>query len=67
MLHVRDAGHLDFDGDGDLLLDLFGCAAGPLGNHLDVVVGYVGIGLHWQIMKRDGAPDKQQDGRRQGS
>ena len=65
MLHVRDARHLDFERDRDLLLDLFGRAAGPLGDDVDVVVGYIRIGLDRQIVERDGAPDKQQDGRRQ--
>ncbi len=55
----------DFDRYRDLLLHLFGCAARPLGNHLDVVVGYVGIRLHREIMERDGAPDEQQNGQRQ--
>ena len=64
MLEVRDAVHDDFDGDGDLLFDLFGGAAGPLRDHLDVVVGHVGIGFHRQIVKRDRAPDQQQDGQR---
>ena len=65
MLHVRDAGHLDFNGNGDLLLHLFGGASRPLRNHVDVVVGYVGIRLDRQIMEGDGAPDKQQNGNRQ--
>ena len=46
-----NAGHLHFDRHGDLLLDLFGGAPRPLGNDLDVVVGYVGVGLHRQVMK----------------
>src|ERR1700733_11296367 len=65
MLHVRDAADRDFNGHRALLLHLFGGAPGPLRNHLDVVVGYVGIRLHRQIMERDGAPDEQQNGKRQ--
>ena len=53
------------DRNGDLLLDFFGGAAGPLRDDLDVVVGYVGIRFHRQIVERDHAPDHQQDGRRQ--
>ena len=46
MGEVRQAVHLSFDGDGDLLLDFFGGATGPLGDDLHVVVGDVGIGFH---------------------
>ena len=52
--------------DGDLLLDLFGGAAGPLRDDLDVVVGDVGIGLDGQVVERDDAPDEQQNGERRG-
>ena len=45
----------------DLLLHFFGRAARPLRDDLDVVVGHVRIGFHRQIVKRDGAPDQQQD------
>src|SRR5271163_5127332 len=62
MLHVRDAGHLDFNGYGDLLLNLFGGAAGPLCDHLDVVVSHIRIGFHGQIVKRDSAPNEKQHG-----
>src|ERR1700722_5834211 len=65
MLHVRDAGHHNFNGDGDLLFHFFGGASRPLRDHLDVVVGYIGIRLHGQVMEGDGAPDKQQNGKRQ--
>ena len=62
MFHVRDARHLDLDGNGDLLLDLFGGAAGPLRDDLHVVVGDVGIGFNRQVMERDNAPDEEKDG-----
>ena len=62
MGHVRDAGHLDLDGRGDLLLDLFGGAAGPLGDDLNVVVGDVGVGLDGKVMEGDDAPAEEHDG-----
>ena len=64
MLHVRDAGHLDLDGDGDLLLNLFGGASGPLRDDLDVVVGDVGVGFDGQVVERDDAPGEEEDRRR---
>src|SRR5580693_2603267 len=62
MREVRQPVHLDFDGNGDLLLDLFGGAAGPLGDDLDVVVGDVGIGLDGKVVEGDGAPGEEDDG-----
>ena len=50
----------DFDRNRDLLLDFFGGAAGPLRDHLDVVIGNVGIGFDRKIVKRNRAPDQQQ-------
>ena len=35
--------HLDLDRDRDLLLDIFGGAARPLGDDLNVVIGHVRI------------------------
>ena len=52
MGEVGNAGHLDLDRDGDLALDLFGAAARPLGDDLDVVVGDVGVGFDGQARKR---------------
>ena len=60
--HVGDAGEADLERDGDLLLDLFGGAAGPLGDDGDVVVGDVGVGLHGEVVEGDAAPDKEEDG-----
>ena len=54
----------DFDRNRDLLFHLFGGAARPLRDHLDVIVGDVGIRLHRQIVERNRAPDEQQDGQR---
>jgi len=62
MLHVGDARHLDFDGRRDLLLNLFGGASRPLRDHLDIVVGDVGIGLDRKVVERHSAPTKEQDG-----
>ena len=56
MGEVGNAGHLDFDRHRDLALDLFGAAARPLGDDLDVVVGDVGVGLDGQVAERDDAP-----------
>src|SRR5271154_3910166 len=61
MLHVRNAGHLDFDWDCDLLLDLFRRSPGPLGDDLDVVVGDVRICLYGKIVERDDSPCEEQD------
>ena len=59
MRQVPDAVHLRLDRDGDLLLDLLGCASGPLRDDPDVFVGHIGIGFDRQIVKRDDAPDQQ--------
>jgi len=61
MLHVREASHLDFNGNGDLLLDFFGGAARPLRDDLDVVVGDVGIGFDGKLMERDGTPGEEEE------
>src|SRR5579863_1276936 len=55
---VRD----NFERYGDLLLDLFCRASRPLRDDLDVVVRHIRIGLDGQIVKGNGAPDKQQGG-----
>src|ERR1700688_1962034 len=59
MLQVRDAVHHDFDWNGDLLFHFFGGVAGPLRDHLHVVVGDIGVSFHWQIVERDGAPNEK--------
>ena len=48
-------------GDGNLLLDLFGGAAGPLRDDLHVVVGDVGVSLNRQVVERDDAPSEEHD------
>ena len=60
--HVRHSGHLNFDRNRDLLFHFFGGTARPLGNDRHIVVGDIGIGLHRQVVKRDGPPAEQQDG-----
>ena len=62
MNHVGNAGHLDFDGDGDLLFYFFGGTPGPLGNDLHIVVRNIGVRLDGQVAKRDDAPAKKQNG-----
>ena len=49
--HVRHSGHLNFDGNGDLLFHLFRGTPRPLSNHRDIVVGDVGVRLHRQVVK----------------
>jgi hypothetical protein len=51
MLQVRQPVHHDFNGDGDLLLHLFGRAARPLRDDLHVVVGYIRISFDGQILE----------------
>src|ERR1700727_2450307 len=59
---MRHAGHLNLDGDRDLLFHLLRRAARPLRNDRDVVVGDVWIGFDRQVVERDGPPASQQDG-----
>ena len=49
--HVRHAGHLNFDRNRDLLFHFLCRPARPLRNHLNVVVGHVGIRLHGEAAK----------------
>ena len=65
MLQMRQPVHHDLNGYRDLLLDFFSCAPRPLRDDLDVIVGYVRVGFDRQIVKRDRAPNQQQDRRRQ--
>ncbi len=62
MNHVGDAGHLDFDGNGDLLLYFFGGTPGPLGDDLDIIVGDVGVGFDREIAEGNDAPGEEQNG-----
>jgi hypothetical protein len=45
----------------DLLFDLLGRNAGPLGDDLDVIIRDVGISLDGKAAEGDYAPDEQQD------
>src|SRR5277367_3446059 len=65
MREVRQAVHLNFDWDGDLLFDFFGGAAGPLGDYLDVIVGDVGIRFYRKSVEGNGAPNEQEEGERE--
>ncbi len=65
MRQVSQAVHLGFDGNRNLLLDLFGGSSRPLGNHPDIFVGHIGIGFHRKVMERDDAPDQQRHAQRQ--
>jgi hypothetical protein len=58
---VGNAVEFDFQRHGDLLLDFFSGVTGPLRDDLDVGVGDVGIGFDGEIVKRDDAPNEQQD------
>src|ERR1700677_1226698 len=61
MLNVGNSVHLDFDGNRDLLLDLFGSSSRPLRNDLHPGVGDVGIGLDRQVVERNHAPNEKKD------
>src|ERR1700678_3226151 len=61
MLKMRHAVHLDFDGNGNLLLHFFCGTAGPLGNYLHPCVGDVGIGFDGQRLECDCPPYKKQN------
>ena len=51
MGYVRDSAHLNFERNGDLLLDLFRGDPRPLRDDLDIVVCHVGIGFYGKLMK----------------
>ena len=53
---MGDARHAVFEGNGNLLLDLFGGAAGPLGDDGDVVIGDVGVGFDGEVVEAEMAP-----------
>ena len=57
--HMRDAVHYYFERNRDLLLDLLRRNPRPLRNHLNVVVGYVGISLNGQPLERNDAARKK--------
>ena len=59
VLHVRQSGHLDFSGNGNLLFDILGRMPRPLRNDVYVVIGNIGIGVDREIVKRDCPPDEE--------
>ncbi len=61
MIQVGDAIHGDFERNRDLLFHLLRGPARPLRNHLNVVIGYVGICLDGQVVKGDSTPDEKQE------
>src|SRR5215469_16414558 len=61
MLKVRDTIHLDFDRDGDLLLDFLGRPPWPLRDYLHPCIGDVWIGFDRQVVKRDHAPNEEKN------
>src|SRR5580692_1284640 len=65
MRHMRDAVQLYFERNRDLLLDLLRRMSRPLRDDLGVGVGDVGVSFDWQIMKRNNAPDKQDESQAQ--
>ena len=65
MRQMRNAVHLDFDGNGDLLLDFLGGAAGPLRDDLHPDVGDIRIGFDGQRFEGNDAPDEKQHGEAQ--
>ncbi len=52
--------HRDLERDCDLLLDLLGGAARPLGDDCGVIVRDIGVGLHWKVVKGDCSPAEQE-------
>src|ERR1700757_753875 len=56
---MGDAVEFDFKGNSNLLLDFFGGMSGPLRDDLGVRIGHIGIRFDGQIVKRDDAPDEE--------
>src|SRR5262249_36754937 len=60
MLQMRDSVHLNFNRNGNLLLDFLGCAARPLGDDLHPNVGNVRVSFDRQRLECHHAPEKEQ-------
>src|SRR6185437_4915745 len=60
MIEMRNAIHRNFEWDRDLLLHFFGGPARPLRDHLDIVIGDIGIRFDRQIMEGNRTPHEQQ-------
>src|SRR5215469_8286788 len=56
---MRNAVHLDFGRNGDLLLYLLSRASRPLGNHLYPGIRDIRVRLDGQTMERNHAPDEE--------
>ncbi len=63
VIQMRNARHLDFDRDRDLLFNLFCRSSRPLRNHLNIIVRNVRIRLDRKIVKRNHAPAEEQNRR----
>src|ERR1039458_1823066 len=61
MRQVRNSVHLDFDRNGDLLLNLFGRPARPLRDDGYIVIGDIGISLNRKVVKSSHAADNKYD------
>src|SRR5579859_5742965 len=59
MQQVRDSIHLDLDWNGDLLLNFFSRATGPLRDYLHPGIRDIGIGFDGQAMERNDSPYEQ--------
>ena len=59
MLQMRNAVHLDFDGDRNLLFHFFCGPARPLGDYLNPRVRNVGVSLHGQFLECNRSPNKK--------
>ena len=61
MRQVGDAVQFYFERNCDLLFDFFGGVSRPLSDDLRVSIGHVGIGFDGQSVKRDDAPDEEDE------
>src|SRR6516164_666575 len=59
MGEMCDTVEFDFERNSDLLLDFLGGVSGPLRDDLSVCIGHIGIGFDGEIVKRDDAPDEE--------
>src|ERR1700691_3718662 len=65
MDNSRNTVHYSLERNRDLLFNLLCGNAGPLRDHIDIVVRYVRIGFDGKPVKGDDSPGKQQDRTRQ--
>ena len=61
MLKMRDAVHLDLNGNRDLLLDLLRCSPRPLRNDLHPGIRDIWISFDRQAVKGDHSPNKEEN------